>query len=88
MALIKILAWEQRDSIGVDPNNPESRVENSTIINPISTSHIHVHLLVDGEKEKVVIDPPYNKGRVIAKIKTEILSNKKEDEGKEFTVTL
>jgi len=89
MAQVKIIDWEQRDSIGVDPSNAESKVDKTgTIQNPIPTSHIHVHILVDGVRHMVVIKPPYSRAKVITKIKSEILSKMKEDEGKEFTVTL
>ena len=89
MPLVRILDWEQTDSIGVDPNNIESKVDrDGTIINPIPTSHIQVDILVDGVKRMVFIKPPYSRAKVITKIKSEILAKMQEDEGKEFTVTL
>ena len=58
MAQVKIIDWEQRDSIGVDPNNSKSKIVDKTIINPIATSNIHVHILVDGVRQKVDIKHP------------------------------
>ena len=87
MALIRIVNWEQRDSIKEDPNNLGVKPD-GTIMNPVPTSNIHVDILVDGVEDRVVIKPPYSRAKVITKIKSEILSNMKEDEGQEFTVTL
>lgn len=87
MPLIKIINWIKVDSIKVDPNNPQSKVDRGgTIINPIPTSSISVELLIDGVRNKIRIDPPYSRQKVIDAINLDTLPRRKTDEGVEFTI--
>lgn len=88
---IKVLDWDiVKGVIGVDRNNPNSKVaKDGTIINPRTFDIINVVVEIQGQRETFQIEAPYDRNKLIAKIKPYLESKfTKTDVGASFEVNI